>query len=104
MAGDMHGESLNVPPPLPSGSYDIFRRYNAPFPAVAHSVIAVTFDQVQNAYVCGRGHVRKYVWAYQDHVRGRLRLDQHSEWVIVDAILHPEESEQVPLFASYVVH
>jgi hypothetical protein len=102
MVGDMHGQSLSVRPPLPSDSYDIFRLYNATFPAAARSVTAVTLDQFQDAYESGLGSVREYVWIDQDQVRGWLRLDQHGESVIVDAILHPDESERVPLFTSYV--
>lgn len=102
MAGDLHGSSLNVRPSLPSDTYDIFRLYNATFPAAARAVTALTLDQWQDGYERGRGHVREYVWIHDDQVRGWFRIDQHGASVIVDAILHPDESERVPLLASYV--
>ncbi|MDA0799448.1 MAG: hypothetical protein O2826_04980 [Chloroflexi bacterium] len=102
MTGDLHGPSLNVRPSLLSDTYAIFRLYNATFPAAARAVIALTLDQWQDGYEHGRGHVREYVWIHDDQVRGWFRIDQHGASVMVDAILHPDESERVPLLASYV--
>jgi hypothetical protein len=102
MSADLHGSSLNVRPSLPSDAYDIFRLYNATFPAAARAVIALTLDQWQDGYERGRGHVREYVWIHEDQLRGWFRIDQHNSSVIVDAILHPDESARVSLLASYV--
>jgi hypothetical protein len=102
MASDLHAPSLNVRPPLPVDTHEMFRLYNAAFPPTARTLIGLTLDQWRDAYEPGQGRVREYVWLHQNQIRGTVRLDQHRAQVIVDATLHPEESEHVSDFASYV--
>lgn len=104
MTSDLHGASLNVRPPLPADSYDLFRLYNATVPTEARALIGVTLDQWRDSYepAPARASVREYVWVHQDQLRGTIRLDQHRNAVTVDATLHPDETERTSLFASYV--
>jgi hypothetical protein len=102
MASDLHGPSLNVRPPLPADDYDIFRLYNSTLPTAARAMIGLTLGQWHDAHEQGLGRVREYVWIHQEQIRGWFRLDQYRASVVVDAILHPDESERVSLFASYV--
>ena len=102
MASDLHGPSLNVRPPLPADNYDIFRLYNATHPAEARAMIGLTLDQWHDSREQGRGRVREYVWVHEERIRGWFSLDHHRTSLTVEAVLHPDESDRVPLFASYV--
>jgi hypothetical protein len=102
LASELHAASLDVRPPLPADSYAIFRLYNATFPPAARAVIGLTLDQWQDSAEGGRGHAREYVWTREGQIRGWIRLDQHRASLTLDAILHPDESDQAPVFTSYI--
>ena len=102
MASDLHAPSLDMRPPLPVDAHDIFRLYNAAYPAAARALIGQTLDQWQSSYERGRGRVREYIWIHQSQLHGWVRIDQHGASVTVDAILHPDETNHVSDFASYV--
>ena len=101
-ASEREERPLNLRPPLSADAYNIFRLYNATFPLEARAVMGLTLDQWHDANERGRGLAREYLWVDEDQIRGWVRLRQHRDWVMVDAMLHPDESERAPAFASYI--
>lgn len=102
MVTDSDSHMLELRPPMPADAYGIFRLYNAAYPASARSGIGVTLDQWQDSVEQGVGKVREYLWTHEDTVRAWVRFDQVRHVLLIDAMVHPDQSREVPGLVAYV--
>ena len=90
------GASLLLRPALPSDEQALFRLYNAAVPASVRSAAGLTLDQWRDSHEREWGEERTYLWEEGGQVRGWVRLAHQGENLVIDALLHPDETAAAP--------
>ncbi|MDE2765261.1 MAG: hypothetical protein OXI25_02360 [Chloroflexota bacterium] len=94
------GATLLLRPALPSDEQALFRLYNATVPASVRSAAGLTVEQWCDSQERAWGEERTYLWEDGGQIRGWVRLAHRGEDLIIDALLHPDETAAAPALAG----